>query len=169
MLLADQFSKTQEERKRRLSLFGRLHNQELVGKCSTNEEAFIESLVAYCNGLEAKLQTHDQLSRLNKQLEESLSASSKELSVLREKMNQLVVEGKANRDLIIKMEDEHTRTCQERARIYQQEYDALLVKYEKYKNIARREKHRKETQQAIIRENNEFNEVIVQKCKAIVK
>ena len=67
------------------------------------------------------------------------------------------------------MEDDHNRSTLEHARIFQEQYDALLVKYEKYKNIAKREKSRKDAQKAIIRESNEFNEVIVQKCKAIIR
>lgn len=49
------------------------------------------------------------------------------------------------------------------------EYDALLNKYEKYKGIARREKSRKDAQKLLIRESNDFNEVMIQKCKAILK
>ena len=76
--------------------------------------------------------------------------------MLREKLNQLSQETKNDRNLIITMEEDHNRTTLERARIYQEEYDALLMKYEKYKNIARREKSRKDAQKAIIRESNEF-------------
>jgi len=48
-----------------------------------------------------------------------MELSNRELQLMREKLNELTLESKADRNLIIKMEDDHNRILLERARLYQ--------------------------------------------------
>lgn len=64
-------------------MFGKLTNRELFSKHGNCEELLIESLVSYCNTLEAKHQGLEPLKKLNTQLQESVELSTKELDLLR--------------------------------------------------------------------------------------
>lgn len=97
----------------------------------------------------------------NQELQQALKVSQSDVA-------QLQAESKADRLLMIRMEEEHASTTKQRGAKFQQEYDALLLKYEKYKRIAQREKDRRQAQKVILRENNDFNELVVQRCKAII-
>jgi hypothetical protein len=45
----------------------------------------------------------------------------------------------------------------------------LYEKYIKYRRILQKDKDRKQMQRAIIRDSNEFNATIVEKCRQILK
>lgn len=49
------------------------------------------------------------------------------------------------------------------------EYEILYEKYIKYRRILQREKEKKEMQKAILKDNNKFNDLIVEKCKEIIR
>lgn len=51
----------------------------------------------------------------------------------------------------------------------QQEYEILYEKYIKYRRILQKDKDRKQLQRAIIKDSNEFNEKIAEKCRQIIK
>lgn len=44
-------------------------------------------------------------------------------------------------------------------------YEVLYEKYMKYRRILQKEKERKELQKAIIKDSNQFNNEIVERCK----
>lgn len=94
--------------------------------------------------------------------------SKSDIALLNERIGQLQEENKEDRLLMIRMEEEHGRLTQERGVKFQQEYDALLLKYEKYRRIAQKEKERKEAQRVIIRESNQFNQQVINRCRAII-